>query len=213
MIYQPSLLRKVLEAENVTSKAAQSQIQKERIAFYVLILSSFLAIPVYIDGGSNLVLSRAIFSSYMGVQGLAALSLVFTAVHVDRLLAKMLDQSYAQTNNVAVLDMKQRLHSVQKSAMIGGSIQAVTSFLWLVCPPLWVTHDYLLPVLWLSIPFIARSVLKSVYVGSQASRGVSRAPDNSLKLANMPQQTSDRISGRFIPPASPSHTKTKVNFE
>lgn len=163
-IHQPALLEKALVAESSTTGVVRFYTWQARMLCFITALNGFLFIPVYVTGGSDVVLARICFGIFLGIHTFCTAGILLSTVIIDDKLGKVLEKSYHETQSEAILILKEKLHQVQKTAKINGIMQCSLYFFWFVIPPLWVAHDYILPITWLSMPGVAFATLQSVFI-------------------------------------------------
>lgn len=195
-VYQPLLLRKILEAENMSNAAVQNQITRERIVSAIAASNSLLFIPVYLTGGTNIPLARACFAVYLVVSLFCLLALCLTSTMIDNRLKQMLAESYVETKSAAILTLQRKLHSVQRVIKYNAAFQTLLYLVWLVTPPLWVAHDYILPLIWLAIPMTANASLGSVYIKETDKRNIETYRKQSKAFTTAGNRESGKIAFR-----------------
>ena len=168
-IHQPGLLRKILQAENITDASIRTDIFREKLVWFITATSGWLAFVVYSDS-SNLVLSRACFATYLALNLLSFTYIYFSTKNIDKKISKMLNKSYEMSKNDAILILKNKLHRAQVGGATSTSFQILIYFVWLVAPPLWVAHDYLLPLSWIAVLKMASILVDVLYINENENK-------------------------------------------
>ncbi len=174
-IHQPSLLRRILQAENIVGDWVYLNTFIERLVSISSIFIGFLVLPVYFTQNLEvgLLVARICFSSFLGIQLLLLLLHHLYARNIDKRINLLLLESHEQTQNDAVLTLKTKIHEIQKMAMFNSAWNVLLYLIWFVAPPLWIAHDYFLPISWFGMIFLTHGVVNSLYVKKEELRKIS----------------------------------------
>jgi len=174
-VHQPSLMRHMLQAQDATARIVRNADLVGRGIAALASMAAFFALPVLVTQGRNLALARGCFATYCMTQTITFGLLHMQARYVQRNVTVLLTAAYAQTKNQAVLILRDKLSVGQDSIVLQSRVQVLIYFVYLVVPPLWITHDYLLVISWFGPILMSKRVVDSIYMEDSEHQIVSGA--------------------------------------
>ena len=164
-IHQPYLIAEMLKARNLPPSLIKRNVFYTRILFELLAVSTFICmLPVLITQGQNILLARTFFALWCLGQAALFLSFALNTRHLALTVFNVLSTSTNTTQNQNVIMLRDKLAKMQKSQYLNTGIQTVIFTSFLCAPPLWILHDYLLPLSWFGLITLGKELIDSVTI-------------------------------------------------
>jgi hypothetical protein len=144
--HQPNMMKFLLKATNRADDVIKTATIMSTGLLIILTIAGITIIPVLITQGNDVYTSRICFTILCFVVGLIQLLIAVHAKYVMDTLDGVLTQSYSITHQPKVLDVQSRMRIAQKSVIKASAVQIFIYWGILVCPPLWICFDYILPI-------------------------------------------------------------------
>jgi len=163
-LHQPHLVAEMLRAQNVPRGVIRRNIVSTRAIFAVMIILTLVTVlPVVATAGQNITLARACFSAFCLCMTCCYLCLVLItrtlALTVHRVLTSTAT-GHSQNDNI--LAVRDKLSRMQRKQYVNCSVQMLSFTAFGLAPPLWILHDYLLPVSWIGLVFLGKEMIDSI---------------------------------------------------
>jgi hypothetical protein len=201
-IHQPNLLRHLLKAQDASHTEVERFARLSQMLFGLAVLSGFWALPVLVTGGDNIPLARVCFAGYCFMQVTTFGLLAVQAHYLGIELHAVLTRSYLISRNEQTSQLRDMIMLGQKAARNLAAMQAIMYLAFFVAPPLWITHDYLLPISWFGPIAMSKRVVDSIYKHAKKSTG-GCLPHALVSTANSYRRRAGRAQ-MTLPSKSPA---------
>jgi hypothetical protein len=181
--YNTALATSALKAEQASGNLVARYRWMGRGFCFAQTCSLALAVPVYVDGGFTQSLSRGLMTSYLAWVAVVMFAFTFflrvVKNHIRAVLATAAENA----------SLRDRMTLVYDTCIAAALFQALAFFLMAVIPVLWTAHDYILPITFLSIPYVTWRFVNSIYMPQSlvAKDGKSNITNASNRMDNNSQ--------------------------
>lgn len=162
-LYQPALISTLVKkhvpgAQNIMSRGVFST--------WSMISSHWVvgALVFVAYGVDNRRVDVVTWIACMGGTALILAIIAMQAIHLKRTLIIQLDDAYRQLQSIEIKQTKERMESVQNHVFLHSVSQMVIYICFAAIPLLRTYYDYLLPIVWLTIPLTARVVVRTLMI-------------------------------------------------
>lgn len=149
--HQNIILMRMLQAVKGTDNVLRLNLRVS-IAFMILsvITGSFGFVSVFL-GSSGIQTSRSIFGIFLASQTMLMFSFSIQAWLIEKKCYHLFTQAYESTKKESILVVRAKITKWETTILILSGIQGFILLVWCVTPPLWIAHDYFLPISWVAM--------------------------------------------------------------